>query len=86
MPPLQPPKLYIRINFGREGIEIVHLWFSKYTFSIMKRRAAPYDRPQKIIYFQGFFFKFLMGGLKIFRPHLSPTGTKSDGGEFAKKI
>ena len=30
---------------------------------------------------QGFFSKFLMGGgLKIFRPRRSPTGTKLDGG------
>ena len=35
---------------------------------------------------QGFFSKFLMGGgLKIFHPHRSPVGTKSDGGELAKK-
>ena len=27
-----------------------------------------------------FFSKFLMGGLKIFGPCWSPTGTKSDGG------
>ena len=36
---------------------------------------------------QGFFSKFLMGGLKIFGPHRSPTGTKSDGGRgLTKKI
>ena len=36
---------------------------------------------------QGFFSKFLMGGgLKIFGPRRSPTGTKSDGGGLAKKI
>ena len=29
---------------------------------------------------QGFFSKVLMGGLKIFGPHRSPMGTKSDGG------
>ena len=35
---------------------------------------------------QGFFSKFLMGGgLKIFGPHRSPTGTKSDGGGDLRK-
>ena len=34
---------------------------------------------------QGFFSKFLMGGgLKIFGPHRSRTGTKSDGGTCEK--
>ena len=32
---------------------------------------------------QGFFSKFLMGGLKIFCPRWSPKGTKSDGGGLA---
>ena len=33
----------------------------------------------------GFFSKFLMGGgLKIFSPRWSPTGTKSDGGDLQK--
>ena len=34
---------------------------------------------------QGFFSKFLMGGLKIFGPRQGPTATKSAGGELAKK-
>ena len=34
---------------------------------------------------QGFFSKFLMGGLKIFRPSQSPMGTKSDGGGTCEK-
>ena len=33
---------------------------------------------------QGFFSKFLMGGLKIFGPRWSPMGTKSDGGDLRK--
>ena len=34
----------------------------------------------------GFFSKFLMGGgLKIFGPRRSPTGTKSDGGGTCEK-
>ena len=41
---------------------------------------------QMPLHAQGFFSKFLMGGLKIFRPRRSPTGTKSDGGGLAKKI
>ena len=36
--------------------------------------------------YQGFFSKFLMGGgLKIFGPRRSPTGTKSDGGGDLQK-
>ena len=36
------------------------------------------------VMYRVFFSKFLMGGLKIFGPRRSPTGTKSDGGTCEK--
>ena len=51
-----------------------------------------YDNASNVLYItyihqQGFFSKFLMGGggLKIFGPRWSPTGTKSDGGGDLRK-
>ena len=35
--------------------------------------------------FQGFFCKFLMGGLQIFGPRLSPTGRSQMGGGTCEK-
>ena len=47
--PLQAPKSYIRINFGREGTENCTFMFPK-IHSFQKRRSAPL-RPPEIIYF-----------------------------------